>query len=92
MISHISKGDISAVTVRERACVIIISVLYFYFFALIFGDIVAIVTELIPVNFISLNDKYHLVMHRINKEKLRHEIIYKIREYYDSFWYNTRGI
>src|SRR3569833_748288 len=92
MMSHISKGDISAVTVRERACVIVIMILYFYFFALIFGDIVAIVTELIPINFIKLNDKFHLIMQRINKDKLRKDIVARIREYYDSLWYTTRGI
>lgn len=29
------------------------------------GDIVTIVTELIPINFIRLNEKYHSVMSRI---------------------------
>ncbi len=92
MMSHISKGDITGITVRERASLIVIMIIYFYLFALIFGDIVAIVTELIPINFISLNDKYHKVMHRINKSKLKKDVVGKITEYYDSIWYTTRGI
>jgi hypothetical protein len=58
MISHLSKGDISAITLRERAFITFVMIIYFYLFALIFGDIVAIVADLIPVNFIKLNEKY----------------------------------
>lgn len=56
MLSHISKGDITGVTLLERATLTVIALIYYYVFALIIGDIVAIVAELIPVNFIKLND------------------------------------
>ena len=53
MLSHISKGDITGITLMERASLIVIMLFYFYVFALIMGDIVAIITELIPTKFIN---------------------------------------
>jgi hypothetical protein len=92
MMSHIAKGDITAVTVRERAFLVFVMVIYFYLFALIFGDVVSIISELIPVNFMRLNERYHGIMSRIQKDKLSKESVQKIREYYDVLWYKTKGI
>lgn len=58
MLSHVSKGDLSGITIMERATLIIIMIFYYYSFALIMGDIVAIVSELIPTNLIKENDQY----------------------------------
>jgi hypothetical protein len=92
MMSHISKGDITAVTIRERAFIVFVMVIYFYLFALIFGDVVSIISELIPVNFMRLNQRYHIIMSRIQKDKLREGSVLKIREYYDDMWKKSRGI
>lgn len=56
MLSHVSKGDLTGITFIERASLIIIMIFYYYSFALIMGDIVAIVSELIPTNLIKEND------------------------------------
>ena len=90
--SHIAKGDITAITIRERAFLIGVMIIYFYLFALIFGDIVSIIAELIPVNFMRLNEKFHHIMARIQKDKLRPDSVKKIKEHYDNLWYKTRGI
>jgi uncharacterized oligopeptide transporter (OPT) family protein len=65
MMSHIAKGDITGITILERTYMIFVMIVYFYLFAFIFGDVVAVVAELIPVNFMRINDKFHYIMSRI---------------------------
>ena len=92
MMSHIAKGDITGITIRERAYLVVVMVIYFYLFAFIFGDVVAIIAQLTPVNFMRLNERFHQVMKRLKIDKLRRDSIFKIKEYFDDLWVKTKGI
>jgi hypothetical protein len=70
MLSHMVKGDMSPVNLRERVFLIFVMVIYYMTFAFIFGNLVSMVAELIPENFIQLNEKFHHVMSLIKVEKI----------------------
>jgi hypothetical protein len=50
------------------------------------------VLEMIPENFIKLNDKFHYVLSKIKTEKIPKQSIVNIKEYYDYLWETTAGI
>lgn len=86
------KTDISAVTIEERGFMIMVLLIYYFVFAFIFGNIVSMVAELMPENFIYLNERFHYVMSKIKKDKISKHSIENIKEYYDYLWHSSKGI
>ena len=66
--------------------------IYYFVFAYVFGSIVSMVTEMMPENFIFLNERFHYVLSKIQIDKISKNSLTNIKEYYDYLWNSSKGI
>jgi len=90
--SHIAIGDITSISFREKAFNIFMLIMYAFIYALLFGNIVSMVADFVPVYFITLNERYHQVVSKIDKRKIPKCVRHNMKQYYDSLWLNSKGI
>jgi hypothetical protein len=89
--SHIGLGDITAITVPERAFNCFVILIYTFAYAILFGNMASLVTDL-SANFKqSVFNKRNFVMNFLGKNKIDH-FRENVDEFYNYIWKNDTGV
>ena len=91
-ISHIGVGDITAITVSERAfnCFVVLTGTFAY--AILFGNIAALVNDNASEFRKKVQDNYHFVIQFMHKKGLSSDILKQAHEYFSYIWSKNMGI
>jgi hypothetical protein len=91
-VSHIGVGDITAITVPERALNCFVILVGTFSYAILFGDIAALVSGQSAELKGKLFDNYQRVMGFLNKRKLTSQFGAKVSQYYNYIWSHEMGV
>jgi hypothetical protein len=91
-VSHIGVGDITAITVPERAYNCLVVLVGTFSYAILFGDIAALVSGLSSQLKGKLFDDYQSVMSFLEKRGLQKQYGKKVSEYYNYIWSTEMGV
>ena len=91
-ISHIGVGDITAINIEERAfnCFTILCGTFIY--AILFGNIAALVSDLSPILRSKLHTQYRFVMDLVYKKGIEKKFSKRLKEYYNYIWSTNKGV
>ena len=91
-VSHVAIGDVTAVTVSERAFNALVIWFGTFFYALLFGNIAAMVADFAPQLFYEFQEKQRYVASRIPEARVAESVRHRIKEYFDYRWNTQQGI
>jgi hypothetical protein len=91
-ISHIGVGDITAITVPERALNCFVILVGTFSYAILFGDVAALVSGLSSELKGKLFDNYQRVMGFLQKRGLTEQFGTKVSQYYNYMWSHEMGV
>ena len=91
-ISHVAIGDVTAVTVNERIINALVILCGTFLYALLFGNIAAMVADFAPQLFYEFQEKYQYVLSKIPSNRVDERVRNRIKEYFDYQWNTQQGI
>ena len=91
-VSHIGVGDISAITVNERLLNCLVILVGTFAYAILFGNIASLVSDLTGQLRSKLHHNYQYVMNFLQKQGLRGKFGRKVDEYFTYIWHANKGV
>jgi hypothetical protein len=89
--SHIGIGDVTAITVPERLFNCLVTLIYTFAYAILFGNIASMVNDLTGAVTTKLHAQHTFVVQLLNKKKLKH-FKNQVEEYFNYIWFVNKGI
>jgi hypothetical protein len=90
-VSHIGVGDITAITVSERAFNCFVVLMGTFTYAILFGNMASLVSDLTSALKTKLHSQYQFVMNFLTKKKLKNNFYKQVDEYFNHIWTHNLG-
>jgi len=90
-ISHVAIGDISSVTSEERVLNALLFLISTFVYAVLFGNMTALIADFAPSIFFNFHENYQFVMSRLPLSRIPEKTVADINSFYDNLWSIAKG-
>lgn len=91
-LSHVGNGDITAISIPEKVYICVAFLVGIFVYAILFGNIISLVTALASRLQSKLQGSYDWVVDFLAKKQLHNQFQAQVDAYFNYLWYQNKGL